>query len=111
MDGGCCGKKEAAEEGCKIDRPFMTKKITCNRYLDALLKLILFSALVHIFILVIHAVREKDVSILNYFNILDMDFFFPGIADGVLSNVLSVGVMVVIFGLFFWFTRGKAGTE
>ena len=107
MNEGCCGKKEAATKGCQTDRSFMAKKITCNRYLDTLLKLILLSALVHIVILVIHAVRERDFSVMNYFNILDLDFFFSGIAKGVLSNVLSVVVMVVIFGLFFWFTRGK----
>jgi len=111
MKGGCCGNKEIAGEGCNTDRSFMTGRIVNCRYLDALLKLILFSALVHIVILVIHAVRERDFSVMNYFNILDLDFFFPGIEEGVLSNVLSVVVMVVIYGVMFWFGRGGTGEK
>ena len=72
-----------------------------NKYLDALKNLVLFSALTHLSLLIIYSIVKLDVMPLNYFNILDLDLFFPSIIDGTLSQILSVVVMVAIY-LFFY---------
>lgn len=82
------------------------RRIARNRYLDALLKLVLFSAITHIIILVYKSVSTLDPVIMNYFNILDLELFFQGIENGALSQVLSAVVMLGIYvTIFFLFTR------
>ncbi len=86
------------------------RQIAKNRYLDALLKLVLFSAITHMLILAYKSVSTADPVIMNYFNILDLELFFEGIEKGTLSQILSVVVMLgIYFAIFFLFTRkGKA---
>ena len=74
-----------------------------NRYLDSLLKLMLFSASVHILILIYHSISSRDITAMNYFNILDLDFFFDDIAKGTLNNIISVATMVVIYLMIYFF--------
>ena len=77
-------------------------KIRLRRIINAAKNLILFSAVVHIFILFSFAVLKRDITYLNYFNVLDLDFFFSGIEKGAASQILSILVMIIIF-LFFYF--------
>ena len=78
-------------------------QISKNRCIDALLKFILFSAFVHIFLIIVFFVTNLDITLLNYFNILDIDLFFPNIASGFLSQILSILVMIFIYILIFLF--------
>ena len=82
--------------------------MTNNRYLDALLKLILLSAFTHLGILAVQFVRTGDAEILNYFNILDVDLFFPAIAVGPFSQVVSVLTIVGLYlVIVLFFTKPK----
>jgi|GEM_PF-751963 hypothetical protein len=68
-----------------------------NRYIKALTGLVLLSASIHIVILVIYSIINLDIRYLNYFNIIDVDLFLPEIADGPLSQILSIITIVVVF--------------
>jgi len=88
------------------------RRLAKNRYLDALLKLVLFSAITHMLILVYKSLSTTDSTVMNYFNILDLDLFFDGIEKGALSQVLSIVVMLgIYFAIFFLFTRKGNGGE
>jgi len=82
--------------------------ISENRYLDALLKLILLTAVIHVFVLIAAAVINADAVYLNYFNILDIDLFFPGIEQGMLSHFFSaVAMLIVYIVIYMFFTKSK----
>jgi len=82
--------------------------MTNNRFLDALLKLILVSAIVHLGVLGFQFFRTGDVSIINYFNILDLDFIFPDIASGSASQIASVLVVAGLYlALLLFFTKKR----
>ena len=83
-------------------------QIAKNVFLDALLKLMLFSASIHMIILVGAAALEGDVKILNYFNILDLELIFPSIINGMASDVVSTLVALAIFGYFLYRNRLKS---
>jgi len=76
-------------------------KTSENRYIDALIKLILFSAVFHIILITIYSIVNLDITYLNYFNILDIDLFFPGIIDGSLSQVFSILMITIIYLIIY----------
>ncbi|MFA6215624.1 MAG: hypothetical protein WC768_03585 [Patescibacteria group bacterium] len=78
-----------------------------NRFLQALVRVVLFSATVHLFLLVVFSVIKKDIVTLNYFKIIGLDLFFPNIASGVGSQILSMITMLVLYSLFFIFFAKK----
>ena len=75
----------------------MKIKITKNKYLNALFLLMLFSASLHMVILFVLALVNQDLSLINYFNILNVNYFFQGTFNGILSNLLSFAVVGVIY--------------
>jgi len=68
----------------------MKIQIVKNEYLNALFLLMLFSASVHMLILIYFALISQDPYVLNYFNILDIDAFVPGFLNSVGGNIFSL---------------------
>jgi hypothetical protein len=77
----------------------MKIKIVQSKYLNTLLVLMLFSAIVHMLILGYFALISGNPYVLNYFNILDIDNFFPGFLDSVEGNAFS---LVFVGGLYLF---------
>jgi len=75
----------------------MKIKIVKNRYLNALLILMLFSAILHTVLLLFLILKTRDLYVINYFNILDIDSFYPNIFNSFLGNALSIVFTVVIY--------------
>jgi len=76
----------------------MENKIIKNKYLNAFLLLLLYSAVFHFIVLVLRCFLEKTVYPLNFFNILNLNFLFPSIFKDTLSgDVISVIVVIVIY--------------
>jgi len=75
----------------------MNSKIVKNKYINTLFLLMLFSAIVHMVILFFKAIKSLDIYVLNYFNILDIDLFYPNIFNSLLGNVFSLIFMVAIY--------------
>ena len=80
----------------------MKIRIVRNKYLNALLVTILFSAVFHIVILFSWFVYRLDYYVLNYFNILDFDLFIPGFAASSVGTILS---WVVFIGFYLIILR------
>jgi len=83
------------------------KQIQKNKYIDALKKLILFSAISHIILLILYSIINLTIIPLNYFNILDLDLFFPNIINGHLSQILSLIIIAIIYWIIYFFSSKK----
>ncbi|MBX4196665.1 hypothetical protein KW805_03690 [Candidatus Pacearchaeota archaeon] len=80
--------------------------IVKNRPIDAFLKLLLVSAVIHFIILVVQSLKDGNISHLNYFAILELQAFFPHILNGSFSFLLSLLIVVVLyFVLYFKYTK------
>ena len=84
------------------------RRIVDNRYLDALLKLMMFSAIIHIIILIPCALVTGNGMLMNYFNILDLDLVFPGVENGALSQVICVVVAVAVYCAMFFTNKQES---
>ncbi len=75
----------------------MNIQIVKNKYLNALFVLMLFSAIVHILIIFYLALTSGDLYVVNYFNILDLDLFYPDIFNSFIGNIFSVLFLIVAY--------------
>ncbi|MFA6022572.1 MAG: hypothetical protein WC781_00625 [Candidatus Pacearchaeota archaeon] len=82
-------------------------KIVKNKYLDALFKLMLLSAIIHVAILIIKSIISFNLYPLNFFQILEITYFFPSLASGLTSLVISFITMVVIYLIILRFFTDK----
>ena len=80
----------------------MSKKI-----LKSILNFFLFSALAHNCVLIFSTIKDSDIKHLNYFKIIGLEAFCPRIADGKVSNLVSMGVMILIVSLFLLISLRK----
>lgn len=81
-------------------------KMNKTRLINALEKLILVSAVFHLILLSIYSIINLDFMVLNYFNLIDLDLFFPEILNGFMSNFYSILTIFIIFLIiYFKFTR------
>jgi len=83
-----------------------------NRYVDALVKTIFLFGMTHLLILTFIAFRES-IHVLNAFTILNLDTFLPWLGQGIVSFVLSYGMVAGVYGLVFFFltNRNKKNRE
>jgi len=81
-------------------------QISKNRYFDALLKLLLFSAAVHMVILIGYAFITGNFGVLNFFNILDIEFIIPEIIEGTAMNVVAfIAAVSAYIAILFFYTK------
>ncbi|MFA7714609.1 MAG: hypothetical protein WCX77_00670 [Candidatus Paceibacterota bacterium] len=80
----------------------MKIQIVQNKYLNALFVLMLFSASIHMMILVYLAISSGNFYILNYFNILDIDAFIPNFLNDPAGNLFS---FIFMAGLYFFILK------
>jgi len=79
----------------------MNIQIVKNKYLNALFILMFFSAVIHMAIISFWLLLTRDVYIFNYFNILDLDLFFPNMLNSVWGNLFSLVFMVSFYLIIF----------
>jgi len=72
-------------------------KIVKNKYLNALFILMLFSAVAHMLIVFYLAITSENLYIINYFNILDLDLFYPDTFNNFFSNIFSMLFVAVLY--------------
>lgn len=75
----------------------MNIKIVKNKYINALFVLMFFSAAVHMLVLSCLAVASGSLYALNYFNILDLDLFYPDIFNSFYGNIFSIVFVVAVY--------------
>lgn len=80
---------------------FFVSRNIFTRALRALLFSMLTSAIIHVAILIVHAIRSGDLSPLNYFRILEIDSFFPALTSMQFSIFWATLLFVGVFTTFF----------
>lgn len=75
--------------------------MTEKRFFNALFKTMLFFAFLHIILLVVLTVIDGKLEYLNVFQIVGLQYFFPGIEKGIVSFCISL-ILVGIVYLFFY---------
>ncbi|MDO8486365.1 MAG: hypothetical protein Q7S77_01545 [Candidatus Staskawiczbacteria bacterium] len=75
----------------------MNIKIVKNKYLNSLFVLMLFSAVIHMLVLFYSAITSGNFYLLNYFNILDLDLFLPGVFNNFTGDVSSVLFLIIAY--------------
>ncbi len=78
-----------------------TSLFRSSRIFRAAIRMVLLSAVLHIVLLLVVAVLRRDITILNYFDIIDVDLFMPSLAGSmpvtVISFVFLIAMYIVIF--------------
>jgi hypothetical protein len=81
-------------------------KIVKNRLLDALLKLMLVSAGLHVVVVVFFALIKNNIRVLNYFSIIGLDLFIPDLSTGFVSHIIAILITLVLYlVILFFFTE------
>jgi hypothetical protein len=84
----------------KIEKIYRTyKKIKKNKYVNALIKIMLFSAVVHMIMIGIYSFAKLNTVKFNFFDILDLDLFFPRMIHGNISQISSLVTFVLLYAL------------
>lgn len=63
----------------------------------------LFSAAIHMVVLVFYFFQTKDFSLFNFFSITELDLFLPVDKGGTLSDVISAVTSLLLFVGFYIF--------
>lgn len=80
-----------------------------KKIVKSFLKFVLLTALIHIGVLVFTSIKNGSIKFLNYFQILGLSEFWPRITKGWISDVISIIIMVLIIGIFLFFSLIKKG--
>lgn len=72
-----------------------------KRFFRALFKTILSFAFFHLILQSVMLLITGDLSYLNVFLISGLNQFFPGMEKGVLSFVISLGIILAVYSLFY----------
>lgn len=82
----------------------MFKIMKCSVLYKALGRLMILSASVHVAATTVYAVVQRDVSVLHYFRLIELDLLFPNILNAPYSWVLATGILLVLYALLVWYT-------
>lgn len=82
------------------------REIVKNKYLDALLKLFIFSATIHIVILIIYSIIHLSITSLNFFEILQLNLIFPFLTNNLIIMIPATIAALDIY-LFFLLAHKK----
>ena len=79
----------------------MNIRIVNNKYLNALFVFMLFSAIIHMLVLLVFFIMSGNLHVLNYFNILDMDQFVPVFFNNFIGDIVSFIFVLIFYLLIF----------
>lgn len=77
--------------------------IVKNKYLNAFFLFMLVSALAHFLVIICIAAVTADFSPLNYFSILQIDYFLPGLTGTSTINAVSLVIAALLYLLIVKF--------
>jgi len=75
----------------------MNIQIVKNKYVNALLLLMLGSAIFHILLLAFLALWTKNLYFLNYFNILSISYFIPNFLNSFLGDAAATLFALILY--------------
>lgn len=78
-----------------------------NRYIDALLKLMLLSSIIHMVALALYSVTYNDFGPFNFFTIVGIDLLFPQIITSDCQYVYSFATVLCLYAVIFYILNRK----
>ena len=81
-------------------------RIARNRFLDAFLKFLLLSSIIHTILMFIYSIAYNDIEHLNYFRILDISAFIPGLKGGIIPDIAGTVIMILLYLIIYFFFSG-----
>lgn len=78
-------------------------KVSGNRLFQAIIKLMWFSAFIHMVLLFLHAALFVSLSKFSFFDIIGVGLFFPSFVASFEGVILSGITLVVVFGVIYFF--------
>jgi hypothetical protein len=80
--------------------------IIIPRYIDAFVKLMILSSVLHLTTIAIYFLMTHDTRPLNFFSIIGTDLLFPSIAISPYADIYSLSAIVILYSvLYFFFTH------
>ncbi len=83
----------------------MMSQFFSNKILDAILKIVLFSGLLHLSLLVIDFVIHHNTKVFNVFEIVGMTNFFPNLAGAGNNLLLSFLCTIIAIIIAYLITK------
>ena len=85
---------------------------TKNRYLEAFVKLMIFSSVLHLSVIAVYFYKTHDALPLNFFSIVGLDLLFPSLVTSSFATIYSIGTIVVLYTIvLLFFTKGGPKTR
>ena len=82
--------------------------IKSNRFIQAVLKLMLLSAVIHVAILVFDFLVSHQTNNLSFFSIVGVDLFYPNFVVSSFGQMVSYGTVIILFIIiYFFFTKSS----
>lgn len=78
-----------------------------RRLLDSLIKLMLISATIHMALLFLFTIATGRIETLNYFQIIGLGLYFPGLTAGPIMLLASVLTATIIYLAIFYLSSKK----
>ncbi|MDO8269769.1 MAG: hypothetical protein Q7T54_03810 [Candidatus Levybacteria bacterium] len=72
-----------------------------KRFFRALFKTVLFYGFLHVILLSVLTIVTQKIEYLNVFFVVGINHYFPGIENGIISFVVSSGIVLVTYLLFY----------
>lgn len=81
--------------------------MTERRFFRAFFKTVLFFAIFHFILLIVLTVVTQRIEYLNIFEIVGLSHFFPGIQTGIISFIISTGIVAATYFLYYHRAKRK----
>ena len=78
-----------------------------KRIVKAVVLFLLASAVIHLLLILVHSVMTGNFALFNLFDILDLDLFFPEIAKGTTSFVISACLSIALLSTIFFLVPSR----
>jgi len=75
----------------------MNIKIVKNKYVNSFLLLLLFTAIIHFLVLCFLFIKSRDIYFLNYFSILNLNYFVPNFLNSFIGNIFSIIFVIILY--------------
>ncbi len=90
---------EIKEKSVILKIKFLFKVLNNNKFFKGLKNIMLLSAVFHMIMITVYSITKSNTVKFNFFDILDLDLFFPKIASGIISQISSIFTFVIFYSL------------
>jgi hypothetical protein len=82
---------------------YHSMRLLKNRFVAAVVILVLLSAAVHLVLQAAYAISHFDFSSISIFRIIGVDLYFPHLTSGTISHIISILITVCAYLIIFFF--------